>query len=56
MKSGAHARKKPGEYLFALAVLAVFAFAAWWTVTTLFAVELHQTGQWLQTKFEALRK
>jgi hypothetical protein len=55
MKSGAHARKKPGEYVFALVVLALFAFAAWWAVTTLFAVELHQTQQWLQAMFEALR-
>lgn len=49
-------RKKPGEYLFALAVMAVFVVAAWWTVTTLFPVELRQTGQWLQAKVESLRQ
>ncbi|HJW44915.1 MAG TPA: hypothetical protein VJ484_00330 [Lysobacter sp.] len=56
MKSGANARKKPGEYLFAIVVLALFAFAAWWAVTTLFAVELRQTQQWLQAKVEALQR
>ena len=54
MKSGAKARKKPGEYLLALAMLAIFAVAAWWTVTTLFEVELHQTSEWLRAKWNAL--
>jgi len=54
MKTGGKARKKPGEYLFALAVLAIFAVAAWWTVTTLFEVELHQASGWLRAKWNAL--
>ena len=53
---GASGRKKRGGYLFALLMLAIFGFAAWWAVTTLFPVELRQTGDWLHAKFEALRK
>ena len=53
---GAKGRKMPGSYLVALLALAISSFAAYWAVTTLFPVELHQTGQWLQAKFEALRK
>jgi hypothetical protein len=56
MNQGAKARRKPGQSLRALLILAIFGFAAWWAVTTLFAVELHQTGQWLQVKYDALRK
>jgi hypothetical protein len=36
-------------------MMAVFAVAGWWTVTTLFPIELHQVGQWMQAKFESLR-
>jgi hypothetical protein len=53
---GAKGHKKPGSYLFALAVLAICGFAAYWAVTTLFPTELHQTGRWLHAKYEALRR
>ena len=56
MKRHQPGRKRSGHYLFALAVLALCAFAAWWAVTTLFPAELRQTGQWLQTKLETLRR
>jgi hypothetical protein len=55
MKRASGRRRRPGQYLFALAVLAVFAFAAWWAVARLFPVELRQTGDWLHAKYEALR-
>jgi hypothetical protein len=52
---GAKGRKKPARHLFALLVLAIGAAAAYWALVTLFPVELHQVGQWLQAKFDALR-
>lgn len=53
---GAKERRKPGSYLRALLILAVCLGAAYWAVTTLFPVELHQTGQWLHAKVGALLK
>ena len=47
--------RRPRGSLGALLILGVFAFAAWWTVTTLFATELRQTGHWLQAKVGAIR-
>lgn len=51
---GARGRKRRGGNLFALVVLVICAYAAYWSFTTLFPAELQQTGQWLQAKFEAL--
>lgn len=51
---GAQGRKRCGGYLFALVVLVICAYAAYWSLTTLFPAELQQTGQWLLAKFEAL--
>jgi len=51
---GSTRQKKSGHSLFALLVLAIGAVAAYWALTTLFPVELHQVGQWLQAKFAAL--
>lgn len=56
MTSGHKGRRRSGGYLFSLTVLAICGFAAYWAVTTLFPVELRQTGQWLEAKFESLRK
>ncbi|QNP40034.1 hypothetical protein [Lysobacter solisilvae (ex Woo and Kim 2020)] len=53
---GAKGRKKSGSSLFALLVLAIAAAVACWALLALFPVELHQVGQWLQAKFDALRK
>ena len=56
MTPGYKGRRRPGGYLFSLAVLAICGFAAYWAVTTLFPVELRQTGQWIEAKFESLRR
>jgi hypothetical protein len=53
---GTKGRRKPGSYLRALLILAICLGAAYWAVTTLFPVELHQTGQWLHAKIGALLK
>lgn len=39
----------------AVAVLTLAAVAAYWALTTLFPVELWQTVQWLEGRFDALR-
>ena len=44
-----------GSRLMAIAVLALAAVIACWALTTLFPVELRQTAQWLEARFEALR-
>jgi hypothetical protein len=49
-------RRKHGHYLFSLVVLIVAAIAIVWAMGALFPVELHQIAQWLQVKFEALRR
>lgn len=53
---GTRGRRKPGSYLRALLILAIFLGAAYWALITLFPVELHQTGQWLHAKVGALLK
>ena len=52
---GAKERRKPGS-LRALLILAICLAAAYCALTTLFPVELHQTGQWLHAKVGALLK
>jgi hypothetical protein len=49
-------RDRQGRGLLSLAVMAVFLFAAWWAVTTLFPTELRQTGRWVSAKLESLRR
>jgi hypothetical protein len=53
---GANGRRKPGGYLRALLILAICLGAAYSALITLFPVELHQTGQWLHAKMDALLK
>lgn len=49
-------RKAPGEFRFAWVVFLAAGVAAGWAITTLFPVELRQTGRWLQAMFDALRR
>lgn len=49
-------RRNSGSHLRALLILASFLGAAYWALTTLFPVELLQTGQWLHAKIVALLK
>ena len=51
------ARRKPSaESRFAVAIFIVAGVVAWWAITTLFPDELRQTGDWIQARFEALRR
>jgi hypothetical protein len=53
---GDNARRRSGGYLRALLILAICLGAAYCALITLFPVELHQTGQWLHAKIDALLK
>ena len=56
MTRAVHGGRNSRGRLPALLIFVVFGAAAYWALTTLFPAELHQTGQWLQAKFEALLK